>query len=1019
MSLKRLEHLFEEYKGNVKKINKHVGKFIAISKFLNNVFDIDLIELALGAEKYLKSKIYEVKGEADLIFGRVVFEIKVNLKKEIQDAEREIEKYLTALKDLRKGEIFTAIATDGLEFRSYLLVGQELKLISTMNVGEGLETTIGWLDSFLFSKKGLQPTAEDLRVKFGLRTPTYSRASEVLSTLFRKVSEKADVKLKVALWEKHLEIVYGQAPDLDEFISHTYLVTLVKIIMYLQLSGRPDWREVESVLDGSYFSGVGITNFIEEDFYAWVLNTDIKEEGIKLVTGLTKQLMVYDFSKADEDVFKEVYQEIVGREIRHRIGEYYTPEWLADLTLQEALNSSERQRLPRILDPACGSGTFLTNAIHIFKGRLKNQDSSKTLTLILDHIIGVDVNPLAVIVARANYMLALGELRKAKSISIPVYVADSVRIPDMKRMIQENVNVYSIEVEKNKYLWVPEKIAQNESLLTEVLNELRQYASLYDNRKLDRQSAVNGFLSSIKALVEPEELSVLKATSTALLRLIDEGSDTVWMFIMRNIYAPARFHREKFDLVIGNPPWVGFRYIENKNYQEFLIDKAIEYKLIGSSEIHLYNIMDTSTVFYTRCADLYLNDSAVTAFVMPRSVLTGAKQHAKFKQLKDLKLVEILDMEKNRDFKVEPLFRVPSCVLISLKGQKTTYPVKAIAYKGKLDKRNLRLSKVKLESEEYKYVPPETTEVKSPYYDLFKAGAAIYPRPLWFIDFDVDPKLGVGDPTKPRVKSSEDAIKYAKGSWKEVEIKGNVEDAFIFVTLLSRDLIPFGFKKLRLIVLPIRSTKDHYGILDLEMLRNEGNTKIADWIEKAQVEWEKHATEKDQRNFPRAVQSLNYLNLLREQDPSKRYVILSATSGTYTTACMVDRGKLPSAEVNNVVIQPKNLVAEKMTYFYETNNEDEAYYLISFINSSYIDEAIKILQAKGKWGERHITRLMFEFPFPSFNPNNPQHLKLVEIGRACSNAVKDTKLKSRTKVKEALSEYMSEIDEIVKRLIAS
>lgn len=1017
MSLKSLEHLFEEYKANVGQIEKHVGKFIAISKFLNNVFDVDLIELALGAEKYLKSKVYGVRGEADLIFGRVVFEIKVNLKKEIEDAEREITKYLTALKDLRKGENFTAIATDGLEFRSYRLIGEELELVSTMNVSEGLEITIGWLDSFLFSKKGLQPTADDLRIKFGLRTPTYSRAFEVLSSLFGKVSEKADVQLKVRLWEKHLEIVYGQAPDLDEFISHTYLVTLVKIIMYLQLSGRPDWREVKGVLDGSYFSGVGIANFIEEDFYAWVLNADIKEEAIKLVKGLTKQLMVYDFSKADEDIFKEIYQEIVGPQIRHRIGEYYTPEWLAELTLREALHSLGHQRLPRILDPACGSGTFLTNAIHMFKGRLKNQDLSKALTLILDHIVGIDVNPLAIIVARANYMLSLGELRKARSISIPVYVADSIRIPDMKRMVQENVNVYSVEVEKDKYLWIPEKITENESLLTEVLNKLREYASLYDNRKLDKQLALNGFISSIKALVDPNELSVLKATSTAILRLIDEGLDTVWMFIMRNVYAPTRFHREKFNVVIGNPPWVGFRYVENKNYQEFLIEKAIQYGLISSDEIHLYNIMDTSTVFYRRCANLYLNDNGVIAFVMPRTVLTGSKQHAKFKQLKELKLLKILDMEKNREFKVEPLFRLPSCVLISIKGEETTYPVEAIAYKGKLDKKNLRLSKVKLESKEYNYAPPETREVKSPYYDLFKAGAAIYPRPLWLIDFDVDPKLGVGDSTEPRVKSSEEAIKYAKGEWREVEIKGNVESEFIFATLLSRDLIPFSYKKLRSVVLPIRSAKDHYRILDLTILRNEGDTNTANWIEKAQVEWEKHATEKDKKNFPRAVQRLDYMSLLKAQDPSKRYVVLSATSGTHTAACVVDRNTLFLVEVNNVVIRLQDFVAETMTYFYETDNEDEAYYLISFINSSYIDKAIKILQAKGKWGERHITRLMFEFPFPSFNPNDSEHVKLSELGRTCTNAIKDTKLKSRTKVKEALSEYMDEIDEIVERLM--
>lgn len=41
--------------------------------------------------------------------------------------------------------------------------------------------------------------------------------------------------------------------------------------------------------------------------------------------------------QAEEDLFKEIYQEIVKRSERHRVGEYYTPEWLAELTLKEAL----------------------------------------------------------------------------------------------------------------------------------------------------------------------------------------------------------------------------------------------------------------------------------------------------------------------------------------------------------------------------------------------------------------------------------------------------------------------------------------------------------------------------------------------------------------------------------------------------------------------------------------------------------------------------------------------------------
>jgi hypothetical protein len=191
-----------------------------------------------------------------------------------------------------------------------------------------------------------------------------------------------------------------------------------------------------------------------------------------------------------------------------------------------------------------------------------------------------------------------------------------------------------------------------------------------------------------------------------------------------------------------------------------------------------------------------LKEGGVISFVMPRSILTGAKHHQKFKEFTKptLKLTKIFDLEFDTQFKVRPLFNVPSCVLISIKDGKTKYPVSAIAYSATLPKKNAKLIEISslLNTKEYEYSPPKTAKEKSYYYNLFKAGAAIYPRPLWFIDFEIDPRFGI-DPLKPRVVSSKDSIKDAKGNWKKVMIKGNVEKDFIYATLLSKDIKPFGY----------------------------------------------------------------------------------------------------------------------------------------------------------------------------------------------------------------------------------
>jgi len=95
---------------------------------------------------------------------------------------------------------------------------------------------------------------------------------------------------------------------------------------------------------------------------------------LKYFTIDVKALAKYDLKNVDEDFFKEIYEEIVERAQRHRLGEYYTPEWTAELTIKEALQYFDNDNtggIPKILDPACGSGTFLQGAIKILKRKLE------------------------------------------------------------------------------------------------------------------------------------------------------------------------------------------------------------------------------------------------------------------------------------------------------------------------------------------------------------------------------------------------------------------------------------------------------------------------------------------------------------------------------------------------------------------------------------------------------------------------------------------------------------------------
>lgn len=578
--------VIEDHVVKAKTANTHPAKVLVLSSLLKNLFGVGLAELISGIETKLGSKLWCLRGSADLVFSNVVFEVKVDLRKELDDAIRKLIKYLQALYQQEPERRSIGIATDVLEFKAYIPVvkrGQvvDLKEVRSVNIAEASSSdSVLWLDSFIFSQPKIRPSAQDLKWRFGPSSPTYSIAVDGVRYLWSEIESEKDAKLKLDLWTKNMEIVYGGKPELSSFIDHTYLVTLVKLIVYLRLSGDNVVREdrIRRALTGEYFSSYGIANLIEEDFFAWILHPRISNEALRLICDVTKELLRYDFSQIDEDFFKEIYQEIVERGERHRIGEYYTPEWLVQLTLREAISlwREQKQGFPRILDPACSSGTFLCNAIHMAKEYLQNRGEppDQILDFIVNNVVGVDINPLATIIA-------LGELLQlGKPIIIPVYVADSIKMPKVLTTIATGgrVTVYEVDADGHP-IQIPKSVTVQKALLSQVFEALKDSASAYKARA-EKNEALEIFKRRAPAWLSADEFEVVKATLNTIMTLIDKGLDSIWIFILNNVYAPIALMESKFDIVVGNLPWIVMRYIENKNYQDFLKEQVFTYDLL-------------------------------------------------------------------------------------------------------------------------------------------------------------------------------------------------------------------------------------------------------------------------------------------------------------------------------------------------------------------------------------------------------------------------------------------------------
>jgi hypothetical protein len=229
------------------------------------------------------------------------------------------------------------------------------------------------------------------------------------------------------------------------FVLHTYYSLLIKSLAYyiLRQMKRHEpllFAEIEAsdtkdfvvkLEDGTHYRSMGIVNFLEGDFFSWYTRewNDDLENAVKKIQ---KTLLTYDpatpslMPEAVKDLLKQLYEQLLPKTIRHNLGEFYTPDWLAEYTIKE----SGFKPSDKVLDPTCGSGTFLVLLINQIIKNLKKKPA-EIVKHILSHVYGFDLNPLAVIASRTNYLLAISPLFKYldSDIEIPVYLTDAIFSP--------------------------------------------------------------------------------------------------------------------------------------------------------------------------------------------------------------------------------------------------------------------------------------------------------------------------------------------------------------------------------------------------------------------------------------------------------------------------------------------------------------------------------------------------------------------------------------------------------------
>lgn len=148
---------------------------------------------------------------------------------------------------------------------------------------------------------------------------------------------------------------------------------------------------------------------------------------------------------ARRDFLRLVYQRFLDPVSRRTLGEFYTTEELVKETLDSVGYDGRLDR--RVMDISCGSGTFLVEAISRAIATNPQVGAAELAQRITEGVIGVDIHPFAVAMARVNYLIAISSLLETSesvSVTVPVYWADSLAA--VKKLVYEEKKLSMAEL---------------------------------------------------------------------------------------------------------------------------------------------------------------------------------------------------------------------------------------------------------------------------------------------------------------------------------------------------------------------------------------------------------------------------------------------------------------------------------------------------------------------------------------------------------------------------------------------
>jgi hypothetical protein len=153
----------------------------------------------------------------------------------------------------------------------------------------------------------------------------------------------------------------------------------------------------------------------EQNLFDWIYRANgMLDEALQR---LILRFNAYDFSGLSEEILGDIYQSFLPTAKRKRLGEFYTPASIVDWLLDQTIFSHEPDK---ILDPACGSGSFLVRYVHrvLDDAKKRGLEPNDIFKELQDNVWGFDLNPFAAFIS--HFQLTWALLRYKQQTTPPI-----------------------------------------------------------------------------------------------------------------------------------------------------------------------------------------------------------------------------------------------------------------------------------------------------------------------------------------------------------------------------------------------------------------------------------------------------------------------------------------------------------------------------------------------------------------------------------------------------------------------